>query len=82
MVMDTKNALTLILLRKTMNRKSFLFSMLGILVFPQPKINKSLDMKDKHNFIIYLHEYTHKVDQVVTKCFSQTYMKNLYSTMR
>lgn len=82
MAMDIKNALTSILSRKTMNRKTFLFSILGILAIPQPEIKKSLDMKDKHNFIIYLHEYTHKVDQVVTKCFSQTYMKNLYSTMQ
>ena len=65
MVMDTKSALTLILLRKTMNRKSFLFSMLGILVFPQPK----LDMKDKHNFNIYLHEHTHKLNQVYASAF-------------
>jgi len=48
-----------------MNRKSFLFSMLGILVFPQSK----LDMKDKHNFNIYLHEHTHKLNQVYASAF-------------
>jgi hypothetical protein len=49
-----------------MNRQSFLFSMLGLIAFPtQDKLTK-LDMKDKHNFNIYLHELAHKINQINT----------------
>ena len=65
MAMDTKNALILILLRKTMNRKSFLFSILGVIALPKPeKTIKPLDMKDKHHFNMYLHELAHKINQI------------------
>jgi hypothetical protein len=48
-----------------MNRKSFLFSILGVIALPKPeKTIKPLDMKDKHRFNIYLHELAHKLNQV------------------
>jgi|APGre2960657404_1045060.scaffolds.fasta_scaffold173342_2 hypothetical protein len=47
-----------------MNRKSFLFSVLGVFTIPAPDKPTKLDMKDKHNFNIYLHELAHKINQI------------------
>jgi len=65
MVLDIKNAHTLRSLSSNMNRKSFLFSILGVIALPKSeKTIKPLDMKDKHHFNIYLHELAHKLNQV------------------
>jgi Mlc titration factor MtfA (ptsG expression regulator) len=38
---------------------------LGVFALPAPeKTVKPLDMKDKHNFNIYLHELAHKINQI------------------
>jgi hypothetical protein len=54
-----------------MNRKSFLFSVLGVFTIPAPDKPTKLDMKDKHNFNIYLHELAHKINQINTNEFFQ-----------
>ena len=62
MEQDTKNVLISKKMSKIMNRKSFLFSILGVFALPAPeKTVKPLDMKDKHHFNIYLHELAHKI---------------------
>ena len=65
MEQDTKNVLISKKMSKIMNRKSFLFSILGVFALPAPeKTVKPLDMKDKHHFNIYLHELAHKINQI------------------
>jgi hypothetical protein len=61
---DTENVLILRNTSKTMNRQSFLFSMLGLIAFQTSDKPTKLDMKDKHNFNIYLHELAHKINQI------------------
>lgn len=65
MAQDTKNAHILRSLSINMDRKSFLLLSMALFITKEPISNtKPLDMKDKHNFHIYLHEFAHKLNQV------------------
>jgi len=65
MAQDTKNVHILRSLNIRMNRKSFLLLSMALFTAKEPISNtKPLDMKDKHNFHIYLHEMAHKLNQV------------------